>query len=135
MSMFTARCVVVRCDVPGCQEIAETLLRDGAMASIPGWLEVFPFGTLSSASSCRKFICATHAKLLDLGDWTKLAEIPLTQAIQDPRFQTPDTLKLMKGLDPEFMGKVLVIGGPKAIAAAVADSAKQLPEAANQDQP
>jgi hypothetical protein len=126
MSMFTARCIVVRCDVANCDSFAEVLCRDGALNSIPGWLEVFPFGG-SADLSCRKFICKEHAKQFGFTGWETPAEIPLSQAMQDPRFQKPDTIAFMAGMVPAELGDA-INHGRKALDAAISNStAKQLP--------
>jgi hypothetical protein len=134
MSMYTARCVVVRCDVAECKELAEVLCRDGAMQSIAGWLEVIAFGG-GADTSRRKFICPTHAALLNLGSFETPAEIPLSQAMQDPRFQRPETLTLMAALDPDLGRKLLFKGAREAIDGALTDAAKQLPAAAEGSEP
>lgn len=130
MSMFTARCIVVRCDVKDCAGIAEVLCRDGGLNTIPGWLEIYPFGT-SSDLSRRKFICADHASLLKIGDFETPAEIPLSQAIQDPRFQQPGALKMMAALHPSTIGRDLAVGGKVAeVMLEKATETKSLPEKA-----
>lgn len=129
MSMYTARCVVVRCDVPDCTELAEMLTRDGATNQIPGWLEVYPFGT-SSDLSHRKFICKTHAAALNLGSFSTPAEIPLSQAVQNPRFQRLGTLGFMAALDPKAFSPELLKQGSKVLEAATdkAEDEKLLPK-------
>jgi hypothetical protein len=130
MSMFTARCIVVRCDVKDCDVIAEVLARDGALNTIPGWLEIYPFGT-SSDLSRRKFICEKHAKLLDIGKFETPAEIPLSQALQDPRFQKPEALKMMAALNPSTLGDNL-LQGSKVLDRVIDDAVtkRSLPEKA-----
>jgi hypothetical protein len=121
VSMYTARCVVVRCDVPECDQFAEVLCREGATNTIPGWLEVYPFGT-SNDLSYRKFICARHAKLLGITDWGSPAEVPLSQAIQNPRFQKPGVLGFMIAMDSTTGPSLLRTGAIEGV------TTPQLPE-------
>ena len=114
MSMYTAQCIVVSCDVGACNVKGEMLARAGAANWIPGWLEVFRMGEQGQAGQ-RKFICPQHAALLELRDWEAPAEIPLSQAMQSPRFQNPGAMAFMAALDPKSFGQEVLRQGGKLL--------------------